>query len=255
MIVIKTTEEINKIRKANKIIAELLDVVIPENIKDGISTYDLDKISEEFILKNNARPGFKGYRVGGMTYPATLCTSINEEVVHGIPSKKRILKSGDIISIDVGTIVEGFYGDAARTYAIGKVDEETAKLIKITEESLYEGIKQAIKGNRITDISNAIQVYAEKRGFSLVRDYCGHGIGQYLHEDPQIPNFGPKGRGHKIEDGMVLAIEPMVNQGTYKVKVLSDGWTVITNDRKKSAHFEHSVAIIGGKPEILSLLQ
>ncbi len=256
MIVLKTRSEIEKLRSSNRIIAELLDDILPKSIKPGMTTFDLDKIAEEYILSKGAKPGFKGYRASPYypAYPATLCTSVNEEVVHGIPKRSVVLKEGDIVSVDVGTLLEGFYGDAARTYAVGNISEEDQRLLKVTEESLYIGIEQAKVGNRITDISNAIQVYAEKQGYSLVRDYCGHGIGKHLHEDPQIPNFGIPNRGAKIEDGMVLAIEPMVNQGTYKVKTLSDKWTVVTIDKKKSAHFEHSVAIIDGKAEILSKL-
>lgn len=254
MIIFKTKYEIQKIKKANQIIAYLLEELIPKNIKPGVSTLELDKIAEDYILSKGAKPGFKGYRLGNLTFPATLCMSINEEVVHGIPKRKRKLNEGDIVSIDVGTHLNSFYGDAAKTFKVGKIDEKTTKLMDITEKSLYIGIEQAKVGNRISDISNAVQVFAEKNGFSVVRDFCGHGVGRHLHEDPQIPNFGKKGRGAKIENGMVIAIEPMLNIGTYKVKTLRDGWTVVTADRKRSAHFEHSIAIIDGKPEILSKL-
>lgn len=251
MIIYKTKEEIEKIDKANAIIREILDEILPKHIKPGVSTFELDKIAEEYILSKGAKPGFKGYRVGYSTFPSTLCTSVNEEVVHGIPKRTVKLNEGDIVSIDVGTIVDGYYGDAARTYGVGEVSRETEKLLEVTKKSLMIGIEAAKVGNRIGDIGNAIQKYVEGEGFSVVRDYCGHGVGKFLHEDPQIPNFGPAGRGAKIEDGMVLAIEPMVNAGTYEVKVLSDGWTVITKDKKKSAHFEHSIAIIDGKAVIL----
>ncbi len=251
MIIFKTREEIEKINKANIIIQELLFEILPQYIKPGISTFELDQIAEDYILTKGAKPGFKGYRVGYSTFPATLCISVNEEVVHGIPKRTKKLNDGDIVSIDVGTIVEGYYGDSARTYGVGEIDETSKRLLSITEESLYLGIEAARVGNRITDIGNVIQSYVEKEGFSVVRDYCGHGVGKYLHEDPQIPNFGPKGRGAKIENGMVLAIEPMVNVGKYDVKVLGDDWTVVTSDGSKSAHFEHSVAIIDGKPVIL----
>lgn len=251
MIIYKTKEEIEKIHKANVIIREVLEEVIPSHIKPGVSTFELDKIADDYIVSRGAKPGFKGYRVGNTAFPAALCISVNEEVVHGIPKRTKILKEGDIISIDVGTVVEGYYGDAAKTYAVGKVDEETQRLLDVTEKSLMIGIEAAKVGNRIGDIGNAVQKYVESEGFSVVRDYCGHGVGKFLHEDPQIPNFGPAGRGAKIEDGMVLAIEPMVNMGTYEVKALSDGWTVITKDKKKSAHFEYSVAIIDGKAVIL----
>ncbi len=251
MIIFKTREEIEKINKANIIIQELLFEILPQYIKPGISTFELDQIAEDYILTKGAKPGFKGYRVGYSTFPATLCISVNEEVVHGIPKRTKKLNDGDIVSIDVGTIVEGYYGDSARTYGVGEIDETSKRLLSITEESLYLGIEAARVGNRITDIGNVIQSYVEKEGFSVVRDYCGHGVGKYLHEVPQIPNFGPKGRGAKIENGMVLAIEPMVNVGKYDVKVLGDDWTVVTSDGSKSAHFEHSVAIIDGKPVIL----
>ena len=220
MIIFKTREEIEKINKANIIIQELLFEILPQYIKPGISTFELDQIAEDYILTKGAKPGFKGYRVGYSTFPATLCISVNEEVVHGIPKRTKKLNDGDIVSIDVGTIVEGYYGDSARTYGVGEIDETSKRLLSITEESLYLGIEAARVGNRITDIGNVIQSYVEKEGFSVVRDYCGHGVGKYLHEDPQIPNFGPKGRGAKIENGMVLAIEPMVNVGKYDVKVL-----------------------------------
>lgn len=254
MIILKTNFEIQKIKEANKIVAELLDDILPRYIKVGISTYDLDKIAEDYILSKGSKPGFKGYKPASNypAYPATLCASINEEVVHGIPRRDKILKDGDIISLDVGTIVDGFYGDAARTYGVGKISESSKKLIEITEKSLYIGIENAIVGNRISDIGNAIQTYVESNGYTVVKDYCGHGVGKKLHEDPQIPNFGPPGRGVKIENGMVLAIEPMVNLGTPKVKTLKDGWTVSTVDRKKSAHFEHSIAIINNIPVILT---
>lgn len=257
MIILKTRSEIEKIREANIIIAELLDEILPKHINEGISTLELDTIAEEYIRSKNAKPGFKGYKIANHipAFPGTLCISVNEEVVHGIPKRSKILKKGDIVSIDVGTIFEGYYGDAARTYGVGEIAEIDKKLIDVTKKSLYIGIEQAKVGNRITDISHAIQVYSEENGFSLVRDYCGHGVGKYLHEDPQIPNFGPPNRGVKIEDGMVIAIEPMLNIGTYKVKTLSDHWTVVTLDGKNSAHWEHSIAIIDGKAEILSKLK
>lgn len=254
MIILKSRFEIEEIKKANKIIAEVLNEILPQYVKPGVTTFELDKIAEDFIRTKGAKPGFKGYRVGELVFPSTLCISVNEEVVHGIPSKRRRLNEGDIISVDVGTIVGGFYGDAAKTYGVGTIDEKTSKLLEVTEKALYIGIEQVKEGNRITDIGHAIQEYVEANGFSVVRDYCGHGVGKYLHEDPQIPNFGPKGKGARLENGMVLAIEPMVNEGTFKVKTLKDGWTVVTLDKKKSAHFEHSVAIINGRAEILSLV-
>lgn len=252
MIILKTHDEIEIMRKANGLVARVLKELLPQYIKPGVTTFELDAIAEDFVLSNNAKPGFKGYRVGNRTFPSTLCVSINEEVVHGIPSKIRKLKEGDIVSIDIGIIVQGYYGDAAWTFPVGNIDEEAKKLLEVTEKSLYAGIEEAKAGNRILDIAAAIQSCGESAGFSIVRDYCGHGVGRMLHEDPQIPNYGQKGKGPKLEDGMVLAIEPMVNVGTYKVRTLNDGWTVITEDRKKSAHFEHSIAIINGRPEILS---
>jgi methionyl aminopeptidase len=197
--------------------------------------------------KRGARPAFKGYR----DYPFSLCVSVNEEVVHGFPSQ-RTLKSGDIVSLDFGVRFNGYYGDAALTVAVGTVSETASRLMKVTEESLYLGIEEARVGNRLGDISAAVQGHVEKAGFSVVRDFVGHGIGRNLHEDPQVPNFGKKGRGIVLKAGMVLAIEPMINEGTYKVAVLDDGWTVVTEDRKLSAHFEHSVAITESGPEILS---
>lgn len=250
MIIIKTKAEIDKIEKADKIVAYVLDELLPKQIKPGVTTKELDIVAEEYIRSQGGVPGFKGY--GG--FPATLCTSINEQVVHGIPSKTKVLKNGDIISVDVGVVINGYNGDAARTFAVGEISEEDKKLLEVTKKSLYIGIKAAKVGNRIGDIGHVIQEYAESKGYSVVRDYCGHGIGKSLHEDPQIPNYGKAGTGPRIEDGMVLAIEPMVNRGTHKVKVLKDKWTVITKDRKNSAHFEHSVAIIDGKAKILSEL-
>lgn len=257
MITYKSRHEIEIMRKANQIIAKLYRDILPQYIKPGVSTYELDQIAEDFIRKNGAKPAFKGYKVSSFlpAYPATLCTSINEQVVHGIPRRKDKLKEGDIISIDAGTIVDGYCGDAAITYAVGEIDDESKKLLKITEESRRVGIEQAIVGNRIGDIGNAIQSFVESQGYSVVRDYCGHGIGRHMHEDPQIPNFGPKNVGVKIENGMVICIEPMVNQGSHKVKTLRDGWTVVTLDKKRSAHFEHSIAIIDGKPVILSEIE
>lgn len=254
MIILKSKYEIEEIRKANKIIAEVLNNILPQYIKPGVTTYELDKIAENYIKSKGAKPGFKGYRVGDLVFPSTLCISVNEEVVHGIPSRKRKLRDGDIISVDVGTVIGGYYGDSAKTFPVGLVDAKTQKLLEVGEKSLYLGIEQAKVGNRISDIGNAIQTYVEAEGFSVVRDYCGHGVGKYLHEDPQIPNFGPKGKGARIEDGMVIAIEPMVNEGTFKVRTLKDGWTVVTLDKKKSVHFEHSIAIVNGKAEILSCL-
>jgi len=246
MIILKHPDEVEKMYAANQIVARLLDN-LKEWIQPGITTLDLDRLAEEFILKNQAKPAFKGYR----GYPATLCTSINEVVVHGIPSKQT-LQQGDEISIDVGVILDGFYGDSARTYPVGTVSEEVSRLVSVTEQSLYKGIEQAIVDNRLFDISYAIQQYVEGHSYSVVRAFVGHGIGRSLHEEPQVPNFGQPHRGPRLKEGMVLAIEPMVNMGHWDVKILQDQWTTVTTDGKLSAHFEHSVAILNQGPRILS---
>ena len=248
MIILKSNREIDKMREAGSVVAET-HAFLKEIIKPGITTKELDSAAEEFIRSKGATPAFKGYH----GFPGSICASINEEVVHGIPGLRK-LKDGDIISIDIGSIVDGYYGDAAKTYAVGNISEEAANLIKVTKESFFEGIKFAKVGYRLSDISNAIQKHIENNGFSVVRDYVGHGIGQEMHEDPQIPNFGPAGRGPRLKEGMVLAIEPMVNEGTYHVKTLDDNWTVITNDRKLSAHYQHNIVITNDEPEIMNAL-
>ncbi len=244
---VKNPDEIKIMQEANQIVAETLsrlrDVVEP-----GMTTWDLDQIAENLCAKKKAKAAFKGYR----GFPASLCVSINEEVVHGIPSKKRKLKKGDIVSIDFGVLYKGFYGDSAITLPIGKVDRLKSRLLKVTQESLERAIEQVQIGNRISDISKAVQDYAEKEGFAVVRQFVGHGIGNALHEGPEIPNFVSDDRSPRILEGLVLAIEPMINMGTYKVKVLRDGWTVITGDKKPSAHFEHSVAVTSNGPLVLS---
>ncbi|WP_156300071.1 type I methionyl aminopeptidase [Streptobacillus canis] len=254
MVKLKTLEDIKKIKKANEIIARLYEDVIPKYIKPGISTWEIDAICEDYIRSQGAIPGTKGYDIGWPypPYPAATCISINEKVVHGIPSKTEILKEGDILSLDTVTILDGYFGDAAKTFAVGNIDERSKKLLEVTEKARDIGIEQAIVGNRIGDIGFAIQNYVEKFGFSVVRDFSGHGVGFSMHEDPFVLNYGKANTGLKIENGLVIAIEPMVNMGTFKVKVLKDGWTVITQDKKRSAHFEHSVAIVDGKPLILS---
>lgn len=220
--------------------------------KPGITTIELDKIAEDYILSNNARPAFKGYsQAGSFDFPGSICSSIDDEVVHGIPGN-RILNEGEIISIDVGVEKNEYFGDAALTIAVGKISEEKQKLMNSTEKSLYLGIEKALVGNKIGDVSNAIQSEVEGNGFSVVRDLCGHGVGKHLHEDPQIPNYGKRGTGALIKNGMTLAIEPMINLGSYKVYVEDDGWTVKTSDGLPSAHFEHTIAIINGKAEILT---
>lgn len=249
MITLKSREEIEKIRRACLIVAEVLER-LREEIRPGITTWDLNRLSEELARKKKAKPAFKGYR----GYPYALCTSINEEIVHGMPSKKRFLREGDIISLDFGVVVDGFYGDAAITVPVGKVNSRAEKLCRVTEEALYKGIAEARVGNRLSDISHAIQSHVEKEGFSVVREFVGHGIGRFLHEDPQIPNYGPPGKGIRLKAGMVFAIEPMINEGTHQIEILPDGWTAVTKDRKLSAHFEHTIAITPSGPEILSSL-
>ena len=246
MVILRQPEEIAKIRASNIIVAEILQN-LRDRVKPGVTTLELDRYSEEMARKKGAKPAFKGYR----GYPFALCISVNEEVVHGMPSA-RVLVDGDIVSLDFGVNYKGYYGDAALTVAVGKVSEQAGNLMRVTEESLYRGIKEARVGNRLGDISAAVQEHVEKSGFSVVRDFVGHGIGRNLHEEPQIPNYGKKGRGVALKAGMVLAIEPMVNAGTYHVSILSDGWTVVTEDGKLSAHFEHSVAITERGPEVLS---
>jgi len=246
MIVLKSPQEIEVMRRSNAIVVEILQV-LSENARQGATTLDLDRISEEICKKRKAKPAFKGYR----GYPYSLCASVNEQVVHGFPSKKP-LKEGDILSMDFGVLLEGFYGDAAVTVPIGEISERAGELIRTTREALYAGIEAAREGNRLSDISHAVQGVVESKEFSVVRTFVGHGIGRDLHEEPQVPNFGPPGRGVRLREGMVLAIEPMVNEGTYEVEILDDGWTAVTKDRKLSAHFEHSIAITKNGPRILS---
>lgn len=249
MIHLKSPREIQVMRDANRIVAEIL-AELREQITPGISTMELNEIGESLAAKRNARPAFKGYN----GFPYALCASINEEVVHGMPSLKRILREGDIISLDFGVVHKDFYGDAAITVPVGQVDDMSRELIQATEEALYRGIAQAAAGNRLSDISHAIQSHVEAKGFSVVREFVGHGIGRSLHESPQIPNYGSPGLGVRLKPGMVLAIEPMINQGEYGVEILGDGWTAVTKDRSRSAHFEHSIAITENGPEILSEL-
>ena len=249
MVIIKSQEEIDKIRKAGRVVAKVLSK-IKDYIKPGKSTLELDQLAEKWIREEGATPAFKGY----LGFKHTLCTSINEEVVHGIPSTKRVLKEGDIIGVDCGAIVEGYYGDAAYTFPVGTVAPNTAKLLKVAEESLMRGIAQMTSDKRLYDIGAAIQSHAEAHGFSIVRDYVGHGVGTKLHEEPQVPNYGEANTGFRLKPGMVFAIEPMVNEGVKEVHMLSDGWTVVTKDRKMSAHFEHTIVITDSKPEILTVL-
>jgi methionyl aminopeptidase len=248
MIILKSREEIEKMRKSNAIVAEVLSEV-KQMVRPGVKTFELDRRAEELTRRKGAKPAFKGYR----GYPFSLCTSINCEVVHGMPSE-RILKEGDILSLDFGVSFKGYYGDAAVTVPVGNVSANARRLMEVTEKSLYLAIENARAGKRLGDVSATVQNYVEAAGFSVVRDYVGHGIGKDLHEDPQIPNFGTKGRGIELKPGMVFAVEPMVNEGTYEVRILADDWTVVTSDGKLSAHFEHTLAITENGPEILSRL-
>jgi methionyl aminopeptidase len=249
VIVIRSPEEIAILREANQIVARILQE-LADDIGPGVTTGSLDDKAERLILQAGGRPAFKGYR----GYPKTICTSVNQEVVHGIPSPGVILREGDIISIDIGIVYRGYVGDTAATFPVGQVSEEKRRLIRVTKEALYMGIDRVRAGNRLSDVSYAIQTHVERHGFSIVRDFVGHGIGQQMHEEPQIPNFGRPHLGPKLQEGMVLAIEPMVNAGSYEVRVLEDQWTAVTRDGRPSAHFEHSVAITNGEADILSLL-
>jgi methionyl aminopeptidase len=247
MIILKSLQEIEKIRKASLVVADVLEG-IRGLVRPGVSTLALDEFAERFIKAAGATPAFKGYR----GYPKTLCTSLNNEIIHGIPSKEVVLRQGDIISVDVGAIVDGFYGDAAITVPVGTISPEARRLIKVTEESLYCGVAQAKVGGRLYDISHAVQNHVELNGYSVVREYVGHGIGRSLHEDPQIPNFGEPGQGPRLKAGMVLAIEPMVNAGGSATVVQEDHWTAVTADGSLSAHFEHTVAVMPDGPWILT---
>ncbi len=251
MIFLKSESEIEKMRKSAQMVSRTL-AEVAKHIEPGVSTAKLDQIAEEFIKKNNGRPAFKGYGPKGNEFPGTLCISINEEVVHGIPNEKRILKEGDIVSIDCGVEKDGYFGDHAYTFAVGECEDKKIRLLRATLESLYKGIEKAVHGNRIGDISNAVQTHCENEGFGVVRDLVGHGLGKSLHEDPSVPNFGKAGRGERLRSGMTLAIEPMITLGTWEVKTLNDGWTVITSDKKVAAHYEHDIVVREGKAEILS---
>ncbi|MFT5846053.1 MAG: methionyl aminopeptidase [Psychroserpens sp.] len=246
MIIVKTKEEIELMRLSALVVSKTLGMLAKET-KEGVTTMQLDKLAEDFIRAQGAVPGFLGL----YDCPSTLLCSVNEAVVHGLPTDKP-LKSGDIVSIDCGSLMNGFYGDHAYTFEIGEVAPETKKLVQITKESLYIGIREFKAGNRVGDVGFAIQQYCEAQGYGVVRELVGHGLGRKMHEDPEMPNYGRRGRGKKFIDGMVVAIEPMINGGTHKVKQLKDGWTIVTQDRKPSVHFEHDVALINGKPEILS---
>jgi methionyl aminopeptidase len=248
MITIKSARELELMRHAGRVAAGALRAV-EAAVRPGVATLELDRIAERYIRRAGCLPAFKGYH----GFPATVCASVNEEVVHGIPGLRRLC-NGDLVSVDVGTVYQGYYGDAAATFPVGEVEPEALQLIAVTREALLQGIHLAVEGRHLGDISHAIQTYVEKHGFSVVRNYVGHGIGNQMHEEPQVPNFGSPGRGPLLMAGMVLAIEPMVNAGTWQVEVLPDNWTVVTLDRKWSAHFEHTIAVGRDFPEILTLL-
>jgi len=252
MIPIKNKEGIARMRESCAIAALVLKQ-LKELVRPGITTYDLDQAGRDFIAQHGARSACYGYQIGSRRFPAYTCLSVNEEVVHGIGSLKRVLRDGDVVSLDVVIEYNGYIGDNATTVPLGAVSPRVSELLKVSEEALYLGIKQAVVGNRIGDISHAIQTYVEARGFGVVRDLVGHGVGISMHEEPQIPNFGRKNSGDKIKPGMTLAIEPMVNLGTYRTKTLSDGWTIVTADNAPSAHFEHTVLTTENGPEILTI--
>ncbi len=245
MIILKTPGEVAVMAKASRVVAEVLEV-LKTAVEPGVTTDELDRLAESEIRARGATPAFKGYR----NYPKTLCASVNDQVVHGIPSK-RVLKEGDIIGLDLGAIVGGFYGDSAVTVAVGQIDEHTANLVRVTQESLALGITQAVVGNRLSDISHAVQLHVEAAGYSVVTEFVGHGIGRQLHEEPQVPNYGRPGQGPRLQPGMVLAIEPMVNMGGAAVRVLDDRWTAVTVDGSLSAHFEHTIAIQPSGPALV----
>ena len=252
MIVLKSREEVERMRAASAVVAEVL-AMLQEHVKDGVTTDELDMVAEELTRKRGAKPAFKGYVVQGRVFPATLCISINDEVVHGVPSKKRVLRDGDIVGLDFGVSIDGYFGDAAVTVPVGTVTPEAQRLMAVTKAALEAGIDAVRPGKYIADISGAIQDVAEGAGYSLVRDFVGHGIGRKLHEDPQVPNYRTGGRGVRLQEGLVLAIEPMVNQGGADIYVCDDGWTAATRDGSLSAHFEHSVAVTPDGPYILTL--
>ncbi len=253
MIELKSPVEIEAMRKAAQITAEIL-AEVSEKVRPGVTTADLDREAERLISRAGARSAFKGYQVGDATFPAVLCTSVNDEIVHGIPSEKQALRDGDIVGLDFGVEYEGFYGDYAVTVPVGSVDVESSSLMKVTEHCLYAGLEHFRAGERLGDVGAAVQAVAESEGFSVVRDFVGHGIGRALHEDPQVPNFGKAGRGRTLKVGMVLAIEPMINAGAPGVVIDGDGWTARTTDTRRSAHFEHTVAITKNGPDILTKL-
>ena len=247
MIIIKTDTEIQKMRDAGRITA-LARQLAGEHVREGVTTKFIDRKVKEFIVSHGAKPSFLGL----YGFPASACISVNEEVIHGIPSDERVLKYGDIVSVDVGAFYKGYHGDCAATFVVGDTDDESKRLIEVTRQSFFEGIKLAVDGNRVGDISAAVQAYVEKNGFSVVRDFVGHGVGKDLHENPDVPNYGKPGRGPRLQTGMTIAVEPMVNAGTWRVKTLSNDWTVVTIDGKRSAHYENTIAITENGVEILT---
>ena len=247
MIIIKTDTEIQKMRDAGRITA-LARQLAGEHVREGVTTKFIDRKVKEFIISHGAKPSFLGL----YGFPASACISVNEEVIHGIPSDERVLKYGDIVSVDVGAFYKGYHGDCAATFVVGDTDDESKRLIEVTRQSFFEGIKFAVDGNRVGDISAAVQAYVEKNGFSVVRDFVGHGVGKDLHENPDVPNYGKPGRGPRLQTGMTIAVEPMVNAGTWRVKTLSNDWTVVTIDGKRSAHYENTIAITENGVEILT---
>jgi methionyl aminopeptidase len=247
VIVCRSAAELAKMREAGRLVGEVL-TLLSSAVAPGVTTADLDAMAEKTIRAAGAQPAFKGYH----GYPATICASVNDEVIHGIPSGRRVLDEGDVISIDVGAVLNGYFGDSAVTLPVGHISEEAATLLRVTEEALYKAIEQARPGNRVSDLGHAVQRHVEAYGFSVVKEFVGHGIGQQMHEEPQVPNYGEPGRGPRLAEGMVLAIEPMVNAGRAAVKVLGDGWTAVTRDHSLSAHFEHTVAVTGGDPWVLT---
>lgn len=251
MVHLKSDREIDKLRASATLVGRAL-AEVARHVRPGVSTAALDRIAEEYIESHGAHPAFKGYRVGRLVYPASLCISINEEVVHGIPSEDRVLEEGDLVSVDCGALLDGYYGDSAYTFAVGTVDPSNLQLCRVTYESLHRGIDMAVSGNRVGDVSSAIQEYCEAYGYGVVRDLVGHGIGKNLHEDPQVPNYGRRGQGRKLRDGVTMCIEPMINRGSADVVTDPDGWTIRTRDGAPSAHYEHMIVVRGGHAEILS---
>ncbi len=255
MIIVKSRDEIERIRESGRIVAEVLQT-LREFVRPGITTWALNKKAEEVIRKRKARAAFKGYRpsFGSGAYPAALCISVNEEVIHGIPSPRRVIKEGDIVSMDVGVCYRGYYGDGATTVAVGEVEGRVRELLKVTEEALYRGIEAARVGNRVGDISFAVQSHVESHGFSVIKEFVGHGVGKEIHEEPPVPNFGESGQGPLLKEGMTIAIEPMVAMGSGEVKIKEDGWTAVTVDGSWTAHFEHTIAVLDEGPRVLTEL-